>query len=515
MAVFSFSALGKRFASVRVFFVRAWKRYRALALWVQGIIALVVVALLVGAVTGLMHLGAPADTQATLQSVTLSPVSELSGNGSSVGVIGSVRSITEASILAQSGGTVTAVHTRVGANVPAGFVIAELDNASQRAAVLQAEGSYDAAVAARAGTSPVDIATSALNTYTSAYNSLDSILKTSVDTFYGDPGAFGPKFLTSPNPFDLDYFPKKRGALSQTMNTWRGHLASASSQDAPQLLAEADANVRQASALVTDIATAATKYNTDANATQLAALATARSGIAALQASITAAKQANQSQGTQASAGADASVKIALGTLRGAQANLEKTLVRAPIAGQVNFLPSRVGDYVTAFTHVATVAQNGALEIVTYISEDTRTHVAVGMKVTIEDKYPGVITSIAPALDPVTKQIEMHVAVDSGSGLVNGQSVRIGIPSAAVATSTASSGPLLLPLTAVKLTPSSRVVFSVGADGTLVAQPVDIGDVHGDRIEVLTKLPADLRIVTDARGLSEGQKVSVATSATP
>lgn len=506
---FTLAPLARRLSPVRAFLHTVWRRYRMLALWLQGVIAVVVVVGLLALFSFLSHLGQTTEMDNSIQTVTLAPVAELSGNGSSVGVIGTVRSITEADILAQSGGTVTALHTRVGATVPAGFVIAELDNASQRAAVLQAEGAYDAAVAAEQGASPKDVATSALNTYTSSYNSLDSTLKTDVDAFFGDPGPLGPQFLVSPNPFDLNYFPPKRLALAKAMDAWRSHLASASSQNAPQLLDEADAVTRQAAALVTDIATAAAKHDTDASATQLADLATARTNIASLQASITAAKAAYQSQGTSATLGVEANVKTALGALRAAQANLEKTLVRAPIPGQVNFMPLHVGDYVTALMHVATVAQNGALEIVTYVSEDNRALLSAGTKVAVEDKYQGVVTSIAPALDPVTKQIEVHVAVNGSTDLVNGQSVHVSLPNAA-ATTTASAGPVLLPLTALKLTPSSRVVFTVGADGTLVAHPVDIGEVRGDKIEVLTPLPADLRIVTDARGLSEGQRVNVA-----
>jgi multidrug efflux pump subunit AcrA (membrane-fusion protein) len=175
----------------------------------------------------------------------------------------------------------------------------------------------------------------------------------------------------------------------------------------------------------------------------------------------------------------------------------------------VNFLTLHVGDYVAPLTHVATVAQNGALEIVAYVSEDNRDLLVVGSKVKVEDEFDGIITSISPALDPVTKQIEVHVAVTGANELVNGQSVRIALSNAVATPAVAATGPILLPLTALKLTPSSRVVFSVGEDGRLVSHPVEIGDVHGDRIEVLTQLPGDLRIVTDARGLSEGQKVNV------
>jgi hypothetical protein len=105
----------------------------------------------------------------------------------------------------------------------------------------------------------------------------------------------------------------------------------------------------------------------------------------------------------------------------------------------------------------------------------------------------------------------VHVALTGTSALVNGQSVRINLPNTAPATNS-TAGPLLLPLTALKLTPSARVVFSVNEEGRLVAHEVTIGDVRGDRIEIQTSLPADLEIVTDARGFSEGQKVAVASS---
>jgi multidrug efflux pump subunit AcrA (membrane-fusion protein) len=156
--------------------------------------------------------------------------------------------------------------------------------------------------------------------------------------------------------------------------------------------------------------------------------------------------------------------------------------------------------------HVATVAQNGTLEIVAYVSEETRALLSVGMKVTVEDTYPATVTSIAPALDPMTKQIEVRVILSGKNSLVNGQSVRINILSDAPVEEPV--GPLI-PLTAVKL-PSSRL--SSRSLTSLVAHQVEIGDVHGDRIEIITPLPGDLEIVVDARSLSEGQRVATELS---
>lgn len=488
-----------------------WHSYRALSKRKQIGIAVAVVVLLLASHSIIGYFTKGPDSVDPAPTVTLSAVSELTGTGSSASVIGNVRSVTEASILAESGGKVTSVHTSLGKTVGAGSVLAQLDNASQRASVLQAEGAYESALASRQGMSPADITTNARNTYTSTYASVDTILKSYVDTFYRGQGAAVTEFTISSVPFDQNYFAPKRRELQQSMDLWKAHLGNANAGDPQELLNEADTVTKQVIALTSDIATAANQFNSNATPTQQAALVSARSGLASVQASIVSARQVNKSQTASATLGADASVKTALGSLRAAQATLEKTLVRAPIGGTVNFFPLHVGDYVTPLMHVATVAQNGALEIVSFVSESTRANLVAGQKVKVEDKYDAVITSISPALDPVTKQIEVHVALTGTSDLVNGQSVHISLPGSASTTS-ASSGPLLLPLTTVKLTPSARVVFSVGEDGRLMSHPVEIGNVVGDRIEVLTMLPLELRIVTDSRGLSEGTKVQVSTS---
>lgn len=488
-----------------------WRKYRALSKRNQTIVAVLVILLLLGSHSIIGYFTKKADLADPAPTVTLSAIGELAGTGSTASVIGNVRSVTEAKILAESGGKVTRVRTVLGKTVGAGSVLAELDNASQRASVLQAEGAYESALASRLGMSPADVTTNGRNTYTSAYSSVDSILKSYIDTFYQGQGSAVNYLLIDSTPFDQNYFPPKRRELQASMDIWKEHVATASTGDPQALLTEAETVTKQAIALSDDIATAANQYSSNATPAQKTALVTARSSLSTIQASIVSARQVNRSQTASATFGADASVKTALGSLRAAQAILEKTLVRAPIGGTVNFFPLRVGDYVTPLMHVATVAQNGALEIVSFISEGARSALTVGEKVTVEGKYEAIVTSIAPALDPVTKQIEVHVALTSKSDLVNGQSVRIALPGS-TPPETASAGPLLLPLASVKLTPSSRVVFSVGEDGRLVSHPVLIGDVRGDRLEVLTKLPSDLRIVIDARGLSEGQKVQIQTT---
>ncbi len=488
---------------------RLWRTFRALARWAQALVIAVILALLVG--LSMLLGGAKPDASAGAErTVTLRSVAELSGNAAGDSVIGTVRSRSEAEILAEAGGTVRRVNSTVGASVGAGAIIAELDNDSERAAVLQAEGAYDAAVASRAGVSPVDVDTAARNAYRSAFSTLDTVLETDVDAFFGAYTATGPRVLLAHLQTDPANLSRARVAIEGQMASWRSDLASADSRNAASLLTQAEAVARSVQSLIEQLAVSANDSGSGVTDAQVAALSAARSGVAGVLASLNAARASERSGSVGSTASVDAGVKSALGTLRLAQANLERTIVRAPIAGTVNFLPIRVGDYVTNLMHVATVAQNGALEIVAYVSEETRAGLEVAGKVTLEGAYPGAITSIAPALDPITKQIEVHVAADSATGLVNGQSVRITLPGVSSATTTASAGPILLPLSAVKLSAGSRVVFTIGENGRLAALPVEIGEVRGERIEIRSPLSPDTRIVEDARGLADGQQVKIA-----
>lgn len=490
-----------------------WKRYRALPRWQQILGALILAGLVIGMIV-LMNQGAAEDGGPEGRFVTLASIGELSGTGGNVDLIGTVRSVTEANILAQSGGTVRSVRTRLGANVPAGYIIAELENAAERAAVLQAEGSYDAAIAARNAQSLPDTQDAARDAYRSAFTTLDTTLENEVDTFFGGPTPTGPNLLIYPDAEEANRLSRERARIDDLMRSFEANQATANTRSPQALLDEAESIARQVQTFLNQLADAANQRNSRVTATQTAALASARTDVNGVLSSIAAARTTLRSGTVSVTASADASIKQALGALRGAQANLERTVVRAPIGGQVNFLPIRVGDYVTNLQHVATVAQNGALEIVAYVSEDNRDLLVAGGRVVVENEYEGVITSVAPALDPTTKQIEVHVAVTGASELVNGQSVHIALPDLAPREETvAEEGPVLLPLASVKLRAGDRIVFSVGEDSRLIAHAVEVGEVRGDRIEIRTQLSKELRIVADARGLSEGELVQVASAA--
>lgn len=493
-----FTRLRKSIGGLYAWFKRRTRRTQIGILFLAGAILVALV------IFGGTETKEPAQTP--LPAVSLEEVRLLSGSQGGAEVFGTVRSVSEATILSESAGRVVSVRTTLGASVPAGFIIAELENASERAGVLSAEGAYEAAVAARSSFG-ASTGSSVDNAYRSAFISLETTIENDIDLFFGTQGAYGPRLLISGGNNAFKTLPEMRRELDKKMGAWRKNIESgAPSPEA--MLAEAEQTASYASSLLVTLSGVANEKGSGASSLQLAGLASSRASVDALLTSLSSVRnayEANQTAGSAVSA-SDAQVKQALGALRLAQANLEKTLVRAPIAGTINYLPIRAGDFVTSFLHVATVAKNGSLEITANMSEDTRALLSVGQTLTVEGEVEAVITSISPALNPETKQVEVRLAASEDANLINGSSVRITVPGLEA---DEVGGTLMLPLTAVKLLPNSRVVFTVDGESRLSGTEVETGAVRGNAIEILTPLRGDLRIVVDARGRSAGEKVRV------
>jgi multidrug resistance efflux pump len=144
-------------------------------------------------------------------------------------------------------------------------------------------------------------------------------------------------------------------------------------------------------------------YITTAN-TARAAVVGAISALISAQSSLESAQKAAE-QGTGSSA---AALTQAQAGLASARANLEKTIVRAPISGTINSLSLKVGDYLSAGSVAVVIANNGALEVIAYITANDASEISTGSTVTIETAggtVTGTITRIAPAIDPATKKV--------------------------------------------------------------------------------------------------------------
>ncbi|MDR3571538.1 MAG: HlyD family efflux transporter periplasmic adaptor subunit [Candidatus Pacebacteria bacterium] len=482
--------------------------------------------------------------------VKLESVATLSSQAGPLPVIGKVTSLNQATILAQSSGEITSLSKAIGDRVGAGEVIAEFANASEQAAVQQAQGAYDAAVASlqnaqgataansslnssQAASAAVNEESSAIASLQSAYSSLDDAVHTKADQLFSNPRSTTqqPTLLFSiPDSQLAVNLQNERFSLTGTLSDAISQTSASTSIDARFDAMTADAKI--VSSFLNDCVQAANEaipsqtISASTIAADQSAVGAGRSEVVAALAAIASAKNSydaaqttSQTAANSAGAGtqnsiaqAQAQVQEALGALNAAKANLEKTIVRSPISGTIVSLPVTRGDFVSSFAQVAQVSNPGALEIDTFVTPDDAKTLAVGGKATIEGGAQGVVTSIAPAIDPTTGEIEVKVGITSGQNtLTDGDTVTLDLSRAEQAqqqNQTASSSAITIPIVAAKITPTGPVVFTVSSS-TLVAKPIVFGSILGDQVQVTSGLTPDMDIVSDARGLSDGETIVV------
>lgn len=518
---------------------------------VGAVIVLAVVFGLGSVLTGAPESAVP-ESQARL--VEVKTIAELSSDQPTLALVGTVSSKSEATVRAEKSGQVVSVNRQLGDSVSAGTVVASIENASESAAVLSAQGSVDAAQASlakisggsrteqkviletsldTARTGAASARSTAVNTLLAAYSTVDSSIRATGDSMFSNPESFSPQFKTTGPDSQLTILINnarismtpilERQAqvgksvsvntdLATELTTTEGEVRAARAFF-DQIIRALNAAIPSATVTATDIAT----FQANAIAARaalngsLTAITSAKGGLLSTEQAVTIAGK-NLEQGVTGGqpedvAGAQAGLKQAQGALAAARANLEKTYVRAPISGTINSFSLKRGDYVQQTTPVLTVANNGALEIVAYVTENDARDIAAGSRVSIEEGVTGVITRVAPALDPVTKKIEVRIGVSGGAAqLTNGQSVSIEVARANARIASKISK-ITVPIAAIKIGADKTVVFTVNEAGMLVAHEVVVGSLLGDRVVITEGASADMAIVTDARGLREGQTV--------
>lgn len=471
--------------------------------------------------------------EAKLPTVTLSRVDDL-GSESVFRVTGTVKAVSEARLQSETGGRITSVNVKLGDTVSAGAVLASVENSRESAAVLQAQGAYEAALASAAtnesGVESAQVALdSALNTgvssYKSAFIASDSAVRSTIDDIFTSPGSVTTGFKLDAKG-TAPVLNAERSALEPILDVWSASVNTVSRSNVKSELRQALTDVRriatfaeQLSALVSQQDTTNTSF-TQAQKTALEAeflgIRSSLNGVEqALQGSLTAIENAEGALTRAQIAGSGttvslsgAQIKSALGTLRSAQAGYEKTIVRTPIAGVVNALYLKAGEYTNPGSPAAVVANNNALEISTALSDADTQMIEIGEKVSINDSVDGIVTAIAPAIDPISGKKEVKISVSDDTELTNGSTVSVQFKrNAQVNTETAKN--IIVPLSALKITATEPLVFTVSEQNTLFAHPVVLGEILGDMVVISEGLTADMQIVVDARGRKEGEKVEV------
>lgn len=533
------------------FLTRVIARFRSWAWYWQvgaGVAAVAVVFVGVHAFTK-SDAAAPAVSQ--VPHVREASVASLSSqNVGPLPVVGTVTSLDHAALLAQTSGPVTSLVRQLGSYVPAGGVIGELENSAQRAAVLQAQGAYDAAQASLANISGTNAQNSGIGAnqavqnvanaqvavnagLQTVYSALDDAVHTKADLLFTNPRSNPTLILTITDSQLGITLQNQRTALEHTLA-----LANAKANTTVHTDTDADIVVmagygQSVAAFLNNLVEAVNKAipTQDVSASDIAAFQTsigsARTQVVNALSSLATAKTSYDNavasaatasntagQGTTNSiSGAQAQVTQAQGALDAARSALEKTIIRSPISGTIVSLPITRGGYITAGTPVAVVSNPGALQVEAYVTPSDAKTIAVGGAATIGQGTKGVIVSIAPALDPTIGKILVKIGIPgSQAALTDGDTLSVSLTRATTAQvkkTNAPAGAILIPIVAAKITPTGPVVFQVTASSTVRSIPVTLGTILGGQVTVTSGLSPEMTIVDDARGLSDGETVVV------
>lgn len=343
-------------------------------------------------------------------------------------------------VRSQSGGRVDKV-VKVGDVVAAGATVAQVENSAQRAALIQAEGAYDAAVASAGGnvTSQATAKQDAVRTWNNEtlgsaqviYNSIDAnflLSRSSTITGFRGLESFGA----------AESFNQRRTAIEEILKSWEQSAATVSEANISDKLDSLARDLSVIGSFIDDLAALVPRQNIDLNYTDAdrqadtSRLAGARSSITESQRKIDSARTAILNTSGSNAAFSNAQVKQALGVLESARSAYAKTIIKTPVAGTVTAVSITVGDIINIGSDVV------------FVSGDA------------------------------SSDVESSVVV---------------------------------PLTAVKFTPTKAFVFAV-EDNKLIAHEVETGLVTSNSISI-SGAEGVTDIVSDVRGLKEGDTVEI------
>jgi RND family efflux transporter MFP subunit len=512
---------------------RAWKRYTLYAIYI-GIAFFVV--------HHFKKIEIIADKKEYTRSVEVKSVASLAHNNTEFPFPGTVTSINEATIRSESSGKLVNVTKRLGDKVEAGEIIATFENSAERASLLQSEGAYEAAKAGsviallsgnNSAESLEETKNSALNTINATQSSLEDAVRVKTDSSFSNPRTGEIKLLLSVPNVNLVYSLEAQRTGIEKLLTERAEKNKTLTKNYDLILeltsAEKDAqtvkNYLDDLAKAYNIGLADSTINESGIANNKALISSARSEVSgaitaiagartALQNSLTAKSIAEKTGGDGPTmTSAEASIKQALGIYNAAQSRYEKTIIRSPLSGTLNSLSIKTGDFITAYSQIGVVSNNGTLEVKASVGEDDAKRLVIGSPADIKkEEYtvPGVITSVAEAIDPLTKKIEVRIAIkDANHSLLNGDSVTISV-SEGPKEKSLSPTKLLIPLSSLKMTPDGAFIFTISTPDSLAhAHKVKEGAIFGENIEILDGLTENMSIVVDARGLQDNMPVIV------
>ncbi len=458
-----------------------------------------------------------ADVKPASTKVTVVSASAFRTDSVSVSANGSVESHSQADLKSQTSAPVATIHVGIGNSVAQGQIILELQNADIRAQLASAQASLALAQGTYGSTRQ-----SGIDKVHEAYVAADNAIHGQVDPLILNTTGTAPQLYSFLTDSTLaNDIRNERVNLSGIFTAWKPVVdaisATSSDPDIHAAIVMSQDALAKTSALLNDISrgvSGAATISTSANQTTISAWQTAvsaaRASVNTAQSALTTA--ASNLANTGGNSTASAGVGVAQASVNNLQAQLDKTIIRSPISGKISNLPLREGELATAGTLLATViGSDNSLQVKAFVSGGDLSRLKVGQAAAIQGAIKGRVSNVAPSVDPTTKKAEVDIdIIDSAhSGLIVGQNVTASISTFSGASTSTAPGIYVLPIQNVKIIPGSAYVLTVDQDSKIKFNPVTIGSIQGDFVQITAGMNDSMDIVTPVYELDEGETVTV------
>jgi len=235
---------------------------------------------------------------------------------------------------------------------------------------------------------------------------------------------------------------------------------------------------------------------------------------------------------------AKAKLEAARAVLQAQQVRVSQTEVRAPDAGIISARAATVGAVVANGTELFRLIRQGRLEWRAEVTSQELGRITTGTTALVTAasgaRLAGRVRTIGPTVDPQTRSALVYVDVTplpnssalsaagppQGAKAPSGGSAVHAVPSVGVALAgmfargefdLGATPAITLPQAAVVVRDGFSYVYRVNPDNRVSQVKVQTGRVVGDRIEIVSGLAADARVVAAGAGfLNDGDLVRVA-----
>lgn len=202
---------------------------------------------------------------------------------------------------------------------------------------------------------------------------------------------------------------------------------------------------------------------------------------------------------------AEADRALAVAQRQELQVRIDRTEIRAPVAGIVSRRAARLGAVVSGSGDpLFRIIQDGAVELEADVPEKLLAQLRPGQParvVTVDGARTGRVRLVSPEVNRTTRLGRVRVALDGGDAPVIGSFAR-------AAVEVARRDGVLAPLSAVLFQPEGAVV-QVVRDGVVETRPVQVGLRSGARAEITSGLaPGEAVVATSGTFIRGGDRVT-------